>query len=348
MNGHRRHSSSASEATKMTGHRRTSSAASDIAKAAGIDVEAVSMAEARKIMSEEHKILGFRPPHGSFAAEIQSMAAKHPEGKPGAEIDTGKLKEIARVDALRILAERKTSTGADLDALPNAAKTINGNSLHTAPARHSPPIPGINLNTISAADARVLMSHEHKALGYRPPPGSLAAEAQSAAARHPEGDGTHLDDETLREIAIRDAERIKADRELNMVGEVNVSALSKDGASEIQSVEQKILGHRPPSGSLAAEAQSAGDKHPHGGTFDPAKNPVALEDVKEAARKEAEELREAEQKADASHLKVTVDDAAQTEPMTEATPSDRRGVMTPPLQRSETADSVEIVCEVLA
>ncbi len=54
-------------------------------------------------MSEEHKILGFRPPHGSFAAEIQSMAAKHPEGKPGAEIDTGKLKEIARVDALRIL-----------------------------------------------------------------------------------------------------------------------------------------------------------------------------------------------------------------------------------------------------
>ncbi len=71
------------------------------------------------------------------------------------------------------------------------------------------------------------MSHEHKALGYRPPPGSLAAEAQSAAARHPEGDGTHLDDETLREIAVRDAERIKADRELNMVGEVNVSALSK-------------------------------------------------------------------------------------------------------------------------
>ena len=74
------------------------------------------------------------------------------------------------------------------------------------------------------------MSHEHKALGFRPPPGSLAAEAQSAAARHPEGDGTHLDDNTLREIALRDAERIKADRELSMVGEVNVGAVSK-GAS---------------------------------------------------------------------------------------------------------------------
>ena len=55
-------------------------------------------------MSEEHKILGFRPPHGSFAAEGQSIAAKHPEGKPGSTPpDTSKLKEIAREDALRIL-----------------------------------------------------------------------------------------------------------------------------------------------------------------------------------------------------------------------------------------------------
>ena len=60
-------------------------------------------ADARKIMSEEHKILGFRPPHGSFAAEIQSAASKHPEGKPGAAVDIMKLKEIAREDALRIL-----------------------------------------------------------------------------------------------------------------------------------------------------------------------------------------------------------------------------------------------------
>lgn len=31
------------------------------------------------------------------------------------------------------------------------------------------------------------MSHEHRALGFRPPPGSLAAEAQAAAAKHSEG-----------------------------------------------------------------------------------------------------------------------------------------------------------------
>ena len=30
------------------------------------------------------------------------------------------------------------------------------------------------------------MSHEHRALGFRPPPGSLAAEAQAAAAKHTE------------------------------------------------------------------------------------------------------------------------------------------------------------------
>ncbi len=31
------------------------------------------------------------------------------------------------------------------------------------------------------------MSEEHKALGHRPPPGSLAAQAQAAAAKHPQG-----------------------------------------------------------------------------------------------------------------------------------------------------------------
>lgn len=54
-------------------------------------------------MSEEHKALGFRPPHGSLAAEAQAAAAKHPEvigvQKPTLE----KLKAAARIDATRIL-----------------------------------------------------------------------------------------------------------------------------------------------------------------------------------------------------------------------------------------------------
>ncbi len=58
------------------------------------------------------------------------------------------------------------------------------------------------------------MSYEHRALGYRPPPGSLAAEAQAVAAKLPTAtcvgaSRTTLSDEVLREAANRDAERIK-------------------------------------------------------------------------------------------------------------------------------------------
>ncbi|TBU39216.1 hypothetical protein BD309DRAFT_993908 [Dichomitus squalens] len=366
------------------GHRRTSSAASDIAKAAGIDLDAVSMAEARKVMSEEHKILGFRPPHGSFAAEVQSVAAKHPDRKPGAgpAVDTSKLKEIAREDALRILAERKSSPGTDTAVLPtssNGAKTPahGADAKHAAPARHSPPEPGLDLDKISATDARVLMSHEHRALGFRPPPGSLAAEAQAAAARHPDGDGTHLDDGALRAIAVRDAERIKADRELALVGDpaVNISAVDKDAAREIVRAEAGALGHRPPQGSLAAEAQSAGDRHPAGGSFNPGRDRGELEGLKERAREEGARLREEEvgsdgwgivngasyadatpakdlaideDKADAPDAPAKVDSAVETEPMTEERPRVARTLATAPLERQETADSVEIVGDVLA
>ena len=48
------------------------------------------------------------------------------------------------------------------------------------------------------------MSEEHKARGYRPPPGSLAAKAQRAAAAHPETKG-HIDPATLADAAIKDA-----------------------------------------------------------------------------------------------------------------------------------------------
>ncbi|KAI0351669.1 hypothetical protein OH77DRAFT_1487134 [Trametes cingulata] len=366
------------KSNKSKGHRRTSSAASDMAKAAGIDLDAVSMAEARKVMSEEHKILGFRPPHGSFAAEVQSIAAKHPEGKPGASPpDTAKLKEIAREDALRILAERKTNTGADKDALPPTAKPVNGSDKHVTPARHSPPIPGVNLNKIGADAARVLMSHEHRALGYRPPPGSLAAEAQSAAARHPSGDGTHLDDDTLREIALRDAERIKADRELNLhavpgaasAGDsINVSTLGREAAAAVQAEETRALGHRPPKGSLAAEAQSAADRHGGvGGSFKPDGNPEEVERLKEAARREGEVLRAQEEEqrekgvngekestptgstgAAGAGEAPKADKAIETEPLTDAPPSVARTLATPPLSRSETGESVEIVGDVLA
>ena len=54
-------------------------------------------------MSVEHKVLGFRPPHGSLAAEAQAAAAKHPEVKGVPPPDPEKLREAAKVDAERIL-----------------------------------------------------------------------------------------------------------------------------------------------------------------------------------------------------------------------------------------------------
>ena len=58
------------------------------------------------------------------------------------------------------------------------------------------------------------MSVEHKALGYRPPPGSLAAEAQAEAAKHPQT-AAQISEEQLRLAALADAERIKSERGKN-------------------------------------------------------------------------------------------------------------------------------------
>ena len=56
------------------------------------------------------------------------------------------------------------------------------------------------------------MSLEHKALGYRPPPGSLASEAQAAASKHPDVQSADVDATQLREAALNDAARIENER----------------------------------------------------------------------------------------------------------------------------------------
>lgn len=326
-----------------------------VADAVGIDLDAIGKAEARKIMSEEHRILGFRPPHGSLAAEAQAAAAKHPEGNPTKLPDPVKLKELARQDAVRILAERKTN------ADPDSPTKANGNGIAKA-AKISPPVGGVNLATISAAEARTLMSHEHRALGFRPPPGSLAAEAQAAAAKHPDGPGVSVDSDTLKDIALRDAERIKADRELNIVNEVNVSTLGKVGAERVAEAEEEALGRSPPPGSLADEAKRAANAHPEGGSF-----PVMDGDperLEEAARRDAQRL-EAETQGDIEKpVEIRVEDVAavtngvceisidggekQENPEKYAMKNGVGSVLRQStMQRTETGDSVEIVGDVL-
>ena len=66
----------------------------------------------------------------------------------------------------------------------------------------------IDLDKVGVKDARVIMSEEHKNLGYRPPSDSLAAKAQRSSTKHPDS-SLGLDSATLREAARADAERIK-------------------------------------------------------------------------------------------------------------------------------------------
>ncbi|KAL0952749.1 hypothetical protein HGRIS_006979 [Hohenbuehelia grisea] len=202
-----------------------------------IDLNQVGEAEARTIMSEEHKALGYRPPHGSLASAAQAAAAKHPQ--TDAHIDLDALKKAALDDAARIAAER---------GQPPPTESITA---------------GINLDAVGEEEARKLMSAEHKALGYRPPPGSLAADAQAAAAKHPAGAVNGLpkpDPEALKQAAILDAARIAAQRGQVGNADVNVKTVTKDEAKELMSEEHKILGFRPPPDSLAAQAQSEVDK----------------------------------------------------------------------------------------
>lgn len=105
------------------------------------------------------------------------------------------LPAAAAADAVRITAEHALAATAPLAAGEGAPPSVGS----------------LDLNKIGADEARTLMSAEHKALGYRPPPGSLAAEAQAAAAKHPDA---HADvpAAVLREAAVEDAARIAAER----------------------------------------------------------------------------------------------------------------------------------------
>ena len=93
----------------------------------------------------------------------------------------------------------------------------------------------------------MLQSEEQKVLGYRPPSDSVAAHAQSVVDSRA--------DEPVRPIPW-----IPVSRTLTQCDQV-----TKDVASTIQSEEQKALGHRPESGSMAATAQSAADKNENDG-----------------------------------------------------------------------------------
>lgn len=63
----------------------------------------LSSAEARVIMSKQHKSLGFRPPASSLAARAQLAAAKHPCIDPSDAVAFKELEQAAMLDTERIL-----------------------------------------------------------------------------------------------------------------------------------------------------------------------------------------------------------------------------------------------------
>ncbi|KAL1937902.1 hypothetical protein VTO73DRAFT_12652, partial [Trametes versicolor] len=87
----------------------------------------------------------------------------------------------------------------------------------------------LNLNTISAPEARILQSEEHKLLGHRPPAGSVAAQAQSVVDQRAQ------------------------------------VPVTKELAASLESQERKALGHPPESGTIASTAQSLADKNAQDG-----------------------------------------------------------------------------------
>ncbi|KAI0370922.1 hypothetical protein BV20DRAFT_1018097 [Pilatotrama ljubarskyi] len=201
----------------------------EVGTAAQLDLNAIGEAEARKVMSDEHKALGFRPPPGSLASEAQSAAAKHPDAS--ANVDRTILAKAALEDATHIAAGSQK---------------------------------GLDVQNVGEAEARKLMSEEHRALGYRPPPGSLAAKAQAEAAKHPDA-SAGVDPATLAQAALQDAARIAAERgqvpsATDPAEQLNLNTISAPEAHALQSEEHKTLGYRPPAGSAAAQAQSAVDK----------------------------------------------------------------------------------------
>ncbi|KAH9887067.1 hypothetical protein C8Q73DRAFT_714565 [Cubamyces lactineus] len=198
--------------------------------ASAVDLNAVGEAEARKLMSDEHKALGYRPPPGSLAAEAQAAAAKHPDASGG--IDNTILAKAALEDATHIA--------------PGNGSTTN-----------------LDVNNVGQAEARKLMSEEHRALGYRPPTGSLAAAAQAAAAKHPDA-SAGVDQATLAHAALEDAEKIAAERDSD-VDDLSQDPVTKEIASSLVSQEHKALGHLPESGSIPATAQSLADKNEQDG-----------------------------------------------------------------------------------
>jgi hypothetical protein len=120
---------------------------------------------------------------------------------------------VPHADPSTVVAEtEKPSKFRDTKDVKTSTSTIDPEALKVAALEDANRIRGatlsIDLDKVGVRDARIIMSEEHKNLGYRPPPDSLAAKVQRSATKHPDS-SLGLDAATLREVARADAERIR-------------------------------------------------------------------------------------------------------------------------------------------
>ncbi|KAL5520402.1 hypothetical protein ACEPAG_9626 [Sanghuangporus baumii] len=205
------HSAAAQDAARLAS---TGELTQPLHTAPSVNLSGITHTEARIITSEEHRALGYRPPQSSLAAIAQLAAARHAQEDPESASERGSqrtsmLKEAARMDAVRIATEKDEAFST---------------------------LPTVGLDEISKEEAARLQSAEHKILGYRPPPGSLASQAQSAA-----------------DCNMANQNRINGEGP----GGINLNSMTQSDASRLMSEEHRRLGRRPPADSLSAQAQSA-------------------------------------------------------------------------------------------
>jgi hypothetical protein len=191
----------------------------------------VGTADAAAIESAEHKALGYRPPPNSLSAAAKAAAVEHPDASSGAS--PTELAAAGRDDALRVKDEHAGTTAS------------NGSGGATPASAIESGVAALDLGDVGRDAAQTIQSAEQKALGYRPPAGSLAAEAQAAAAKHPDGasETTALSKDELKEMAVTDAAAVELERRGGVVAEttVDVDALSAEEARKLQSEEHKMF-----------------------------------------------------------------------------------------------------------
>ena len=103
-------------------------------------------------MSEEHRALGYRPPHGSLAATAQAAAARHPDAHAG--VDATTLAQAALQDAKHIEASRASKSPSSASSSPSSTKARRASDVSSVSMEP------LQFATIAAPEARILQSEE--------------------------------------------------------------------------------------------------------------------------------------------------------------------------------------------